>query len=663
VRSSLAKAAPALAIVFSFLALCGLTGARAEELLSNGGFEDGTAGWTSDTGTLGVVCEPALVAEGDCGARFTTDTPGTSLMQHDPVAVLPGGSYTLTLFILKNDQHIQEVTSRILWYDDRGGQLRVDSGPSVVYNDRAYRPVSFGAIQAPDGAAKAKLCIRVTSDSSGAMIYVDDVHFDGPRPAPTTASTHTPAATAAPLPSSTSGPTSTPAPSPTSTVVPTPTPPAMPTGCLLNGGFEEANGAVLVGWEDYGGGLQQTATHRRSGSFAAAYTSDSESTKWAYQAVHVQPDLAYMFDGYVLLDDPGVKEVFLRVSWYASDDASGSAVASVDSPERLTGNDPSFRYLTTGAMLVPLGVRSAKVRVMLAPLSSARATIYLDDMSLYQAPPAMPVSPPVPSIPAPEAPAEGPAPNGPPAAAERFSEVLSRAAATERSPYQVKINEVLYNAALSGDQAGSEWLELYNAGAEPVELADWTISDNGAGDRLPPLTLPPAGFVVLAGSEAFRSANPVFDGSLLVLDDGKIGNGLADKGDRLTLRDSDGRLADALSYGEDSTVLSPPVSGVAAGHSLERSPAGHDTDSAADFVDNPRPSPGTGLRRTAVLSATALGPSDDDETGPAAESSQSAHSSGVSAWLWALIGAGLFALGAGLGGGGVLYRRRLASGR
>ncbi len=69
----------------------------------------------------------------------------------------------------------------------------------------------------------------------------------------------------------------------------------------------------------------------------------------------MQPDRAYVFDGYVLLDNPGVKEAFLRVSWYTSDDASGSAVATADSTERLTGSDPSFRYLTTGAMLVPQG--------------------------------------------------------------------------------------------------------------------------------------------------------------------------------------------------------------------------------------------------------------------------------------------------------------------
>jgi hypothetical protein len=233
----------------------------------------------------------------------------------------------------------------------------------------------------------------------------------------------------------------------------------------------------------------------------------------------------------------------------------------------------------------------------------------------------------------------------------------------ERSPYQVKINEVLYDPAQPGDEAGNEWLELYNAGSEPVDLGDWTISDNGAGDRLPPLTLPPGAFAVIAASEAFRSTYPAFDGSLLALDGGKIGNGLGDKGDRLILRDSAGRLADALSYGEDDTILSPPASAVAGGHSLERSPPGHDTDSAADFVDNPRPSPGTGPRKAAVLSGAALMPFAVAETEPDAESSQSARSGGIGARAWALIGASLFALGAGLGVGAAFYWRRLPNKR
>jgi len=657
VRSSLAKAAPVLAIVFSFLALCGPIGARADELLSNGGFEDGTAGWAAVGGTLEVVCGPAPVAERNCAGLLVTDAELSSVVQHELVPVQPGGSYTLTASILKDDPQVASVTLSITCRGLSGEPI--DPGcrltKQLTLNNPDYKPLSIGPFQAPSNAAFALISVTVLSDSPGAEVYIDDVHFDGPPPAPTATPTLAPAATATPLPTATRAPTSTPAPSPT--------PPGMTTGYLLNGGFEEANGAALIGWEEYGGRLQQTATHRRSGSFAAAYISDSESTKWVYQPVHMQPDRAYVFEGYVLLDNPGVKEAFLRVSWYTSDDASGSAVAAVDSTERLTGSDPSFRYLTTGAMLAPLGTRSARVRVMLVPLSSARATIYLDDMSLYEAPPDMPVNPATPSAPGPEAPAEEPAPESPPAGAERSSEVLSQAVSAERSPYQVKINEVLYDPAQSGDEAGNEWLELYNAGSEPVDLGDWLISDNGAGDRLPPLTLPPRAFVVIAASEAFRSAYPAFDGSLLALDGGKIGNGLADKGDRLILRDSAGLLADALSYGEDDTILSPPASAVAGDHSLERSPPGHDTDSAADFVDNPRPSPGTGPRKAAVLSGAALMPFAVGDTEPDAESAQGARSGGIGARAWALIGAGLFALGAGVGVGAAFYWRRLPNKR
>jgi len=670
VRSSLVKAAPALAIVFSFFALCGPIGARADELLSNGGFEDGTAGWAWAGGTLEAVCEPAPVDEDNCAGLFTTDAQPSSIIRHELVPVQPGGSYTLTASILKNDPHVVSVEARITWHDSNGFYGGEQPYTQLTGNSTGYQSLSIRSVEAPLGFTWAAISIGLSSNSAGAQVYINDVHFEGPPPAPTptpytplpsTTPTLAPLSTATPLPTSTRAPTSTPAPSPTATAVPTP--PGMATGYLLNGGFEDASGAALVGWEKYGGTLQQTATHRRGGSYAAAYISDSESTKWVYQPVGVQPGRAYVFDGYVLLDNPGVKEAFLRVSWYTSDDASGSAVAGVDSPERLTGSDPSFRYLTTGAMLVPLGVRSAKVRVMLVPLSSTRATIYLDDMSLYEAPPDMPVNPATPSAPGPEAPAEEPAPEGPAPQAERSSEVLSQAVSAERSPYQVKINEVLYDPAQPGDEAGNEWLELYNAGSEPVDLGDWTISDNGAGDRLPPLTLPPRAFVVIAASEAFRSAYPAFDGSLLALDGGKIGNGLGDKGDRLILRDSAGLLADALSYGEDDTILSPPASAVAGGHSLERSPPGHDTDSAADFVDNPRPSPGTGPRKAAVLSGAALMPFAVAKTEPDTESSQSARSGGIGARAWALIGAGLFALGAGLGVGTAFYWRRLPNKR
>ena len=47
--------------------------------------------------------------------------------------------------------------------------------------------------------------------------------------------------------------------------------------------------------------------------------------------------------------------------------------------------------------------------------------------------------------------------------------------------------------------------------------------------------------------------------------------------------------------GHYSTIMSPSCRDVAEGHSLERRPAGLDTNQASDFVDNAAPSPGYGL--------------------------------------------------------------------
>jgi hypothetical protein len=65
--------------------------------------------------------------------------------------------------------------------------------------------------------------------------------------------------------------------------------------------------------------------------------------------------------------------------------------------------------------------------------------------------------------------------------------------------------------------------------------------------------------------------------------DGRIGSGLSNEGDRIILKDSAGCIIGAISYGTDTTYTSLPD--VAAGHSLERSPAG------GSFIDNPNPSP------------------------------------------------------------------------
>ena len=72
-----------------------------------------------------------------------------------------------------------------------------------------------------------------------------------------------------------------------------------------------------------------------------------------------------------------------------------------------------------------------------------------------------------------------------------------------------------------------------------------------------------------------------------------IGNGLANGGDRVVLRDSLGNIIDQMSYGTDVSVLNPSSSDVAEGHSLERVPDGFDNDLGSDFFDTNPPTPGS----------------------------------------------------------------------
>lgn len=221
----------------------------------------------------------------------------------------------------------------------------------------------------------------------------------------------------------------------------------------------------------------------------------------------------------------------------------------------------------------------------------------------------------------------------------------------------MKINEVLYDPETEDRDAAHEWVELYNAGSEPLELEGWSITDNFSTDALPDLRLDAGGFGVLAASEHFQEDWPDYDGPLAVLDDGRLGNGLSNLGDCLILRDAERRIVDALSYGEDSSLLEPPVPAVPADHSLERRPAGHDTDSAEDFVDNPHPSPGFGLAGSGATPTATLV---SEVSSTAWEPAQS--SGGAGWWPWALAG-GLAASGLGAGTALVVRRRRRLGGR
>jgi hypothetical protein len=148
---------------------------------------------------------------------------------------------------------------------------------------------------------------------------------------------------------------------------------------------------------------------------------------------------------------------------------------------------------------------------------------------------------------------------------------------------------VQYNPPQPGSDAAFEWVELFNPTGESIELSGWSIRDNYMNDVIPHLTITSHGFAIVAATEGFYTNFPDVGCPVVFIDDGAIGNGLSNDGDRLTLKDGAGTVIDAISYGEDESIVSPPCPKVAEGHSIERSPAG------GHFVDNPDPSPCGGL--------------------------------------------------------------------
>lgn len=168
------------------------------------------------------------------------------------------------------------------------------------------------------------------------------------------------------------------------------------------------------------------------------------------------------------------------------------------------------------------------------------------------------------------------------------------------SDENIVINEVYYNVAPGyGEDADSpqsgEWIELYNAGDNSVNLKDWTITDNDNTKKINAAShiLLPGHFALISKDHSIWSLYWKIPQSVEIIELGQtIGNGLENNGDHLILKDNDGKIIDELSYGNDTSILSPSIPLVAVGHAIERNPAGFDTNSASDFVDRTLPTPG-----------------------------------------------------------------------
>lgn len=310
-----------------------------------------------------------------------------------------------------------------------GSRLAWQRSDGVADGAGCYR--SSPGAYAPCGAAWARFQATASPDVAPESLHLvrespPDGSCAAPTPTPTPAPAPTPAATATvprppPSPPPSGGP-----PAPSSTPSEGPEPAAFPS--LVNGGFEQgrADGSPY-GWNKFGGALDRSAAWRREGLYSAALRSATTSTKWAFQTVLVQGGQFYELSGYVLKDDPAVAAAWLRVSWYASADGSGTALAQHDSTRELGDDAPAFRFLTTGPVQAPAEARSARVRLMLRPRSAAEGTVFFDDITF------VPTSPPSPSAgtPSPPARSEGGASTGP---AAWTSPTPAPAARSRRAP-------------------------------------------------------------------------------------------------------------------------------------------------------------------------------------------------------------------------------------
>lgn len=258
----------------------------------------------------------------------------------------------------------------------------------------------------------------------------------------------------------------------------------------------------------------------------------------------------------------GAGEVFIRFSWYASSDGSGRALSTNDG---LVTSSASWKTLTIGPVQAPAKARSARFRLMLRP--AGNATVLFDEASMTEskAPAAAETPTPETATAATTAPAstqspepQDPVPDGPAPQVEA------------RRSLELRLSEILPDAVETGNDAAYEWIELVNVGSEPIDTSGWHISDDQSSDPLPAAIIQPGEYLVVAGASA-----AVPDGVAVVrIEDGRIGNGLNNLGETLTLTGPGGADVDDVAYGDAGEVAAPEpgltigVSGTPAGKGI-----------------------------------------------------------------------------------------------
>lgn len=157
----------------------------------------------------------------------------------------------------------------------------------------------------------------------------------------------------------------------------------------------------------------------------------------------------------------------------------------------------------------------------------------------------------------------------------------------------VLLSEVYYAVDTAhGSKPHNEWVEIYNGTQAAVNLSQWRIEDGFTFDTIPSGTiLAPGKFMVVAATSTTRSLWGISTDAFVAIGT-PIGDGLANDGDRVVLKNSSGAIVDALSWGSNTTILKPSAPVSPYGYSTWRKSLSTDTNTASDWASQSKPTPG-----------------------------------------------------------------------
>jgi hypothetical protein len=141
-----------------------------DDLLGNGGFEQGTSAWTASYGATFITVTEPVSAGLWAAALNRSDTTGEIYIQQE-VDIVPGATYTLTGWIYKNEPRFDEACLRIKWVESGSPDLQ----KCLSGDNNFYRRITVGPTEAPEDASRAK--IRATADIR-IPTHTNPIYFD-----------------------------------------------------------------------------------------------------------------------------------------------------------------------------------------------------------------------------------------------------------------------------------------------------------------------------------------------------------------------------------------------------------------------------------------------------------------------------------------------------